>query len=131
LPIQLPTPEDIASLIAYPWPGNVRELAAVIDRAAILGNGERLEVTKALGAPALGLAPERVPPPVPPGAPAPARVASIDTAMRQHIEATLAMTHGRVEGPHGAAVLLGINPHTLRARMRKLGIDWGRFRPRA
>ena len=38
------------------------------------------------------------------------------------------MTHGRVEGPHGAAGLLRINPHTLRARMRKLGVDWRRFR---
>ena len=31
-------------------------------------------------------------------------------------------------GSRGAGRLLGINPHTLRARMRKLGIDWGRFR---
>ena len=49
-------------------------------------------------------------------------------AMTQHIEAALETTHGRIEGPHGAARLLGINPHTLRGRMRKLGIDWGRFR---
>ena len=35
---------------------------------------------------------------------------------------------GRVEGEGGAAELLGINPHTLRARMRKLGVDWRRFR---
>ena len=48
--------------------------------------------------------------------------------MRRHIERTLGMTHGRVEGPHGAAGLLRINPHTLRARMRKLGVDWRRFR---
>ena len=31
--------EDIELLRRYPWPGNVRELAAVIERAAILGNG--------------------------------------------------------------------------------------------
>jgi transcriptional regulator with GAF, ATPase, and Fis domain len=48
--------------------------------------------------------------------------------MTQHIEAALEATHGRVEGPHGAARLLGINPYTLRGRMRKLGIDWARFR---
>ena len=45
----LPDEEDIRLLQAYPWPGNVRELGAVIDRAAILGNGHRLEVEKALG----------------------------------------------------------------------------------
>ena len=35
--------------MSYAWPGNVRELGAVIDRAAILGDGKRLEVAKALG----------------------------------------------------------------------------------
>jgi transcriptional regulator with GAF, ATPase, and Fis domain len=49
--------------------------------------------------------------------------------MARHIEAALARTGGRVEGPRGAAVLLGINPHTLRARMRKLGVDARRHRP--
>jgi transcriptional regulator with GAF, ATPase, and Fis domain len=48
--------------------------------------------------------------------------------MQRHIEAALTATAGRIEGPHGAARLLAINPHTLRARMRKLGIDWKRFR---
>jgi transcriptional regulator with GAF, ATPase, and Fis domain len=48
--------------------------------------------------------------------------------MVRHIEAALARTAGRIEGPRGAAALLGINPHTLRARMRKLGIAWARFR---
>ena len=48
--------------------------------------------------------------------------------MGRHIEAALRETHGRVEEPHGAARLLRINPHTLRARMRKLKIDWRRFR---
>jgi transcriptional regulator with GAF, ATPase, and Fis domain len=48
--------------------------------------------------------------------------------MRRHIEAALRVTTGRIEGPHGAAMLLEVNPHTLRARMRKLGIDWRRFR---
>jgi transcriptional regulator with GAF, ATPase, and Fis domain len=53
----------------------------------------------------------------------------LDEVIRRHIETALAATHGRIEGPRGAAALLRINPHTLRARMRKLGIDWKRFRP--
>ena len=44
-----PTAEDLALLAAYAWPGNVRELAAVIDRAAILGDGKRLDMAVALG----------------------------------------------------------------------------------
>ncbi len=51
-----------------------------------------------------------------------------DQAIRRHIEAALTATRGRIEGEHGAARLLDINPHTLRARMRKLGIDWNDFR---
>jgi transcriptional regulator with GAF, ATPase, and Fis domain len=50
---------------------------------------------------------------------------------RQHIEETLARTAGRVEGHFGAARILGLNPNTLRGRMRKLGIDARRFRPGA
>jgi len=48
--------------------------------------------------------------------------------MAQHIELALSRASGRVEGPAGAAALLNINPHTLRSRMRKLGVEWGRFR---
>jgi transcriptional regulator with GAF, ATPase, and Fis domain len=48
--------------------------------------------------------------------------------MRAHIEAALHATNGRVEGACGAARLLQINPHTLRARMRKLKIDWAAYR---
>ena len=127
---RMPSAQDLAALTAYAWPGNVRELAAVIDRAVILGNGERLEIVPALDIGAVH-APTRptAPPPPPPALVAPdARVAPLDAAMRQHIEAALAATRGRIEGPHGAARLLQVNPHTLRARMRRLGISWGRFR---
>ena len=51
LPPLVPSAEDIGLLVDYPWPGNVRELAAVIERAAILGVGQRLDVARALGLP--------------------------------------------------------------------------------
>ena len=125
----VPTPEDIEVLLGYPWPGNVRELSAVLERAAILGNGQRLEVARALGA-AAPAAPNRLAE----GKPAAVRsdgkssLQTLDGAMSQHIEAVLEMTRGRIEGPDGAARLLDINPHTLRARMRKLGVNWQRYR---
>jgi DNA-binding NtrC family response regulator len=128
----LPTPADLDLLVRYPWPGNVREIGAVMERAVILSDGHRLEVARALGP---------LPPPAaqPPSVPPPAAAAAspvagadpslrLDAAMAGHIEAALARTHGRIEGEHGAALLLGINPHTLRGRMRKLGVDWRRFR---
>jgi transcriptional regulator with GAF, ATPase, and Fis domain len=52
----------------------------------------------------------------------------LDDAIRRHIVQALRATAGRVEGSRGAAALLEVNPHTLRARMRKLKIDWARFR---
>jgi len=71
------------------------------------------------------------PPPAMPAAPPPAVPAAIeplDDVIRRHIEHALAMCKGRIDGPFGAAHKLVINPHTLRARMRKLGIDWRRHR---
>ncbi len=140
----MPTPEDLRLLMSYPWPGNVRELGAVIDRAAILGDGKRLEVAKALGVDANRPVAAREPDWATTGAhaarwggastAAPMETAPIEplnVAVRRHIEAALAATQGRIEGRRGAAALLQINPHTLRAKMRKLGIDWARFRETA
>ena len=67
-------------------------------------------------------------PPPPRGVPGPGDIEPLEVMVRRHIERALAATSGRIEGPHGAARVLGINPHTLRARMRKLGIEWSRFR---
>src|SRR6266545_1775244 len=128
---RMPDEKDIALLEAYPWPGNVRELAAVMDRAVLLGDGARLDVARALGTPSPSV--PATSPPMPaaaaPAAPGPHEIEPLDVVVRAHIERALAATLGRVDGPFGAARLLRINPHTLRARMRKLGVDWRRFRP--
>ncbi|HEY6508266.1 MAG TPA: sigma-54 dependent transcriptional regulator [Vicinamibacterales bacterium] len=117
--------DDVRVLAQYRWPGNVREMAAVMDRAVLIGQGHALNVSAALG---LSVQ-------VPTGhatrvAEDPPRdaIAPLDDVIRRHIEAALLRTHGRVEGPHGAARLLRINPHTLRARMRKLKVNWRSFR---
>ena len=128
LPIVTPSPADVELLTSYDWPGNIRELAAVIDRAAILGNGRRLEVGKALGASAILPASATNGHAEAASRSSDAGILPLDDAIRRHIEAALTATQGRIEGPFGAALLLKVNPHTLRARMRKLGIDWKRFR---
>ena len=132
-----PSAEDIQLLVSYTWPGNVRELSAVIERAAILGEGKRLDVARALGSAAVAV-PSATVGPEPPVAPASAATSSqfdrsfpsLDAAMVQHIQAALARTRGRIEGPDGAAAILQINPHTLRSRIRKLGIDVRQARER-
>jgi hydrogenase-4 transcriptional activator len=118
--------ENVRVLTAYRWPGNVREMAAVMDRAVLVGQGRTLNVAAALGqdpptSPAVAeRSDERTPT---------TSIEPLDTMIRNHIERALRATHGRVEGPHGAARLLRVNPHTLRARMRKLRIPWKDFRP--
>ena len=108
-------PKTSRLLRTYAWPGNIRELAAVIDRAAIIGNGRRLEVAKALGvgtiAPASANSNGQAAVSATVSSP---EILPLDDAMKQHIEAALRHTRGRIEGPYGAARLLQINPHTLR-----------------
>ena len=116
-----PTPEDLELLASYDWPGNVRELASVIERATILGNGRHLDVHGALGTmqnePTATASPRRA-----------GEFPKLEAVMIEHMTAALRRTAGRIEGPGGAAALLGINPHTLRARMRKVKLDWSSFR---
>jgi len=131
----VPSAGDHELLASYAWPGNVRELASVIERAAILGGGERLELATALGVDRGGVTthPRSAPREALASAPAASEPrtpepSTLEQAMAQHIQAALRRTRGQLEGERGAAKLLGINPHTLRSRMRKLGLDWTRYR---
>lgn len=130
----MPAPEDIRLLNAYQWPGNVRELSSVIDRAAILGGGTRLEIAAALGildGQRTAAPQQQERPALQKTAAAPAGLKTLDEVQREHIIATLAALHGRIDGPHGAAGLLGVHPSTLRAKMRRLKIQWRTYRTRA
>jgi hydrogenase-4 transcriptional activator len=126
----MPSESDFELLRNYDWPGNIRELGAVVDRAAILGDGRTLELAAALGVGPTGVRSNPIEHHTSTNLPAlrRQRIAPLNDAMRAHIEAALSAARGRIEGPRGAARLLAINPHTLRARMRKLKIDWTAFR---
>jgi formate hydrogenlyase transcriptional activator len=112
-------------LQSYAWPGNIRELQNVIERSLILSSGEVLSVDE------LWLSKEtRVPA---------SRVKAQPTVRdeveprseREIIEAALAETKGRVSGPSGAAVKLGIPSSTLATRIKALKINKGQFKFRA
>jgi transcriptional regulator with GAF, ATPase, and Fis domain len=106
---------DLQLLDAYDWPGNVRELGAVIERAAVLGEGRRLEVARALGS--------AMPTSESPAATARHQlVRTLDEIAREAIEHAVRVHDGRIDGPRGAARALGIHPNTLRSRMLKLGM---------
>ena len=105
-------------LLAYEWPGNVRELENYIERTLILSRGGPLSfetLDKRL----------RVLDKVTPDQET-SGFLSLDEAMAQHIKKGLDHCGGRIEGPKGLSNLLDIKPNTLRARMRKLGIAYGR-----
>jgi formate hydrogenlyase transcriptional activator len=105
-------------LIAYEWPGNVRELQNVVERAAILAQGNVLELEPTLFGEAAP--PASVAVPDVPSAAVDAK--SLQEIERLHIVGVLKTTGGVVEGARGAAKILDIHPNTLRSRMKKLGI---------
>jgi transcriptional regulator with GAF, ATPase, and Fis domain len=51
---------------------------------------------------------------------------SFDEMAVRHIREALQMAGGKINGPEGAARLLGLHPNTLRTKMSKLGIPYGR-----
>jgi PAS domain S-box-containing protein len=109
-------------LAHYPWPGNVRELENVLERAVILTTGTTLEI-------AADLLPTRA---AVDAEDTIARTAtqaslrqprpSLEAVERDYIATVLEQANWVITGPRGAAKILGLNPSTLRNRMKKLGI---------
>jgi hydrogenase-4 transcriptional activator len=55
-----------------------------------------------------------------------AKIAKLDEAVALHIRNALEVAMGKVNGAGGAAEILGIHPNTLRNRMNRLRISYGR-----
>ena len=55
-----------------------------------------------------------------------AEVSRLDDVVANHIRYALSLASGKISGSKGAAAMLGMNPSTLRNKMRKLKIDFGR-----
>jgi PAS domain S-box-containing protein len=102
---------SIKRLYDYPWPGNVRELENIIERAVITSTGKTLTLSELHSSQRSGEYPQD---------PSHKRLADIE---RAHIIKTLKQAGWRIEGVSGAASILGLNPSTLRSRMKKMGIQ--------
>ncbi len=98
----------ISKLIQWHWPGNIRELENLVERAVILTRGTALhfpsEELKNSGF-------------------QPSTIANNNSGERDEIVRILKEVNGRVGGPDGAAVRLGLKRTTLISRMKKLGIN--------
>ena len=103
---------------AYGWPGNVRELQNVIERAVILSDDDTLAVDETW----LKWEPGQKP----------VRARALDIALGTHekemIEAALAECQGRISGPAGAAVKLGLPARTLDSKIKRLKINKFQFK---
>jgi formate hydrogenlyase transcriptional activator len=108
-PLQRLSDESLGRVMRYSWPGNVRELQNVLERAAILARGPVVEIDEALDQRLSEN--EQLSP-----------VMTLQEVERAHILRVLDETHGIIEGPRGAARILGLHPNTLRSRLQKIGI---------
>ena len=108
-PLERLSKASAARLQQYSWPGNVRELANVVERAAILAQTPIVDIEDLID-----------PPPISDNnLPAAGTLQDIE---RSYIHRILEEHNWILEGPQGAANVLGLNPSTLRFRMRKLGL---------
>jgi DNA-binding NtrC family response regulator len=104
------SPAFVERAAAHDWPGNIRELENVIERALIMSGGALLDGTDLFSLPATKNT-----------APTPAE-GTLESMERAYIVRVLESAGWQIEGEGGAARILGLNPSTLRGRMRKLGI---------
>jgi len=95
-------------LAAWHWPGNIRELENFIERSVILTHTSALHLP--LGEIGTNGNITSIP-------------GSREVHDRDEITRILKETNGRVAGPQGAAVRMGIKRTTLISRMKKLGIE--------
>ena len=111
-------PGSIEKLLNYNWPGNVREVQNIVERALIVSKNTPM-VFDNLGETSHQITEFQT------------EIVdgdsfAIDQNLTQLIERALFATGGRIGGEKGAAKLLRIKPTTLRAKMTKLGIPFGR-----
>jgi PAS domain S-box-containing protein len=111
--------QSLEFLQSYPWPGNIRELQNIIERSVIVCDTENFSVDESW----LSRQPNAS---EPKGQPELSQMLAAQE--KEMIETALRESGGRVSGPSGAAVKLGIPGSTLDSKIRSLRIDKNRFK---
>lgn len=115
-----PAPGAMEMLQQYSWPGNVRELENTVERSLIQANAQQSQKYLYFSWMDKPMPDEEKTDET--------TIMTLDQIAARQMEKALVITGGRIEGQGGAAELLDIHPATLRARMRKLGVIFGRSR---
>jgi NtrC-family two-component system response regulator AlgB len=102
-------PEAMAALVAYDWPGNIRELSNVLERAALLANGDELTPD---------LLPEEVRTSSKPVTALADGDETLEAAERRHVASVVA----RYPTLDLAAKALGVDPSTLYRKRERYGL---------
>ena len=108
-------------LQSYAWPGNIRELQNVVERSIILCETETFSIDENWLPQPATLTPVRKK-----QAELTHRLLAQEKSM---IEAALKDARGRISGPTGAAVNLGVARSTLESKIRSLKINKRLFKP--
>ncbi len=113
---------SIEKLMDYDWPGNIRELENIVEKALIQirGRAKNQPLVFDTGIEQYDGYIEEI---VQNHMTTPFK---LDDAVTACIQGAMTRARGKVEGSGGAAEILGLNPHTLRSKMKKLGIPYGR-----
>jgi transcriptional regulator with GAF, ATPase, and Fis domain len=106
---------------SYAWPGNIRELQNVIERSVVLCETDTFTIEPGWLSPASS-------PRLDAGTATPPLARYSADEERKIIEAVLTQTRGRISGPDGAAVQLGIPASTLESKIRSLKINKHQFK---
>lgn len=108
------TPSRIMKeLQSYDWPGNIRELQNLLERAVITSPDSVLRLPEALVSTS---------PAIRRSTGSKAELIDLQSVEHRHVLKVLKAVNWRIRGPKGAAKIFGLNPSTLRFRMKKLGI---------
>jgi PAS domain S-box-containing protein len=111
--------KSLELLQSYTWPGNIRELQNVVERSVIVCETEDFSVDPSWLS--------RQPPSNEPKGPL-ELTEKLAAQEKEMIEAALRECGGRVFGPSGAAIKLGLPRSTLESKIRSLKIDKNRFK---
>jgi DNA-binding NtrC family response regulator len=109
-------PDALDKLMDYQWPGNISELKALVQMELIHNPAGPLYFNQIAAKPETPVAHED----------SEISFKSLEKVMKNYLKKVVDHTRGQIEGEQGAARILEMHPNTLRHRLKKFNIPYGR-----